>query len=383
MRKTAILLTALYFCLIPGAYAFDSDQIQIHGFISQGYLKSAEHDFWYTETKDGTFQFNEMGINFIAMPMDDLRLGIQFLARDFGEIGNNEVEVDWAYGDYRFRNWLGIRAGLLKRPHGLYNQSRDIDAARTGIFLPLGVYPEVSREFFLSTKGIGIYGILPGNLSYEFQYGTISVDNDDGIVKQANTMLGSTTESIETDYVVAGMLRWDTPLSGLALAVTAFRLGDNVMNTNIGKVCVSRYDEYVYSLEYVYEDLTISAEYRNNPVEIVLNDTMKLVDGEVTEGYHITGAYRFTDWFELGMGYSELYGDKGDRGGDRYKKMGQPEAKAWRKVLSLSTRFDINDYWIFKLEGNYMNGLEGVTSDLGDDPSEDWFILGAKMTFSF
>ncbi len=43
-----------------------------------------------------------------------LRVGVQFLSRDLGETGNNEVEVDWAYGDYRFRNWLGIRAGKMK-----------------------------------------------------------------------------------------------------------------------------------------------------------------------------------------------------------------------------------------------------------------------------
>ena len=30
-----------------------------------------------------------------------------------------------------------------------------------------------------------------------------------------------------------------------------------------------------------------------------------------------------------------------------------------------------------------MNGLEGVTIGLSDDPSEDWFLFAAKISFTF
>jgi len=46
-------------CLAGTAHAFDPDMIQIHGFVSQGYLKSSEYDFWRAETEDGTFQFKD------------------------------------------------------------------------------------------------------------------------------------------------------------------------------------------------------------------------------------------------------------------------------------------------------------------------------------
>lgn len=382
MKQIGIFCFALYLSTIVNAFAFDSDNIQLHGFISQGYLKSSKHDFWYTPTKDGTFQFNEIGINIITEPVDNLRLGIQLMSKDMGELGNNEVGMDWAYGDYRFRNWLGVRAGLMKRPYGLYNQSRDIDAARTGIFLPTAVYPDVSRDFFLATQGVGIYGILPGNLSYEFQYGVVPLDIDDGIVKQVESLLGIKTKSVENDSVIAFMLRWDTPLSGLALAFSGFSLGDTVSETDIGQITTTRYDVYVPSLEYEFEDFSFSAEYRHYTLEMNLKNSV-IIDNRISEMYHATGAYRFTDWFELGLGYSVAYPDKDDKDGDNFKEKGQSAAKAWRKDLALSTRFDINDYWTFKLEGHYMNGLDGVTSDLSDDPSSDWFLFAAKTTFSF
>lgn len=39
------------------------DNVAIHGFVSQGYLKSNANNF-LTETDSGSFQYNDMGINF-------------------------------------------------------------------------------------------------------------------------------------------------------------------------------------------------------------------------------------------------------------------------------------------------------------------------------
>jgi hypothetical protein len=58
------------------------------------------------------------------------------------------------------------------------------------------------------------------------------------------------------------------------------------------------------------------------------------------------------------------------------------EPRSWRKDLALSTRFDINDSWIVKLEGHWMNGLFGV-SNHDDDPDENSFLGALKVIFSF
>ena len=80
----------------------------------------------------------------------------QFLARDIGDFGNDEIYIDDALADWRYQDWLGFRAGKMKRPGGLYNKSRDIDTARTFILLPTGQYNEVLREAQMATKGVGI-----------------------------------------------------------------------------------------------------------------------------------------------------------------------------------------------------------------------------------
>ncbi|MEZ4526471.1 MAG: hypothetical protein R2941_11180, partial [Desulfobacterales bacterium] len=55
------------------ANAFELGDIEIHGFISQGYLLS-DHNNYMADTEDGTFQFNETGISFGTELLDQLRV---------------------------------------------------------------------------------------------------------------------------------------------------------------------------------------------------------------------------------------------------------------------------------------------------------------------
>jgi hypothetical protein len=191
-KKIVFLLSFLLFasyCSVSLAMEFDMlDNVDIHGFISQGYLKSTDNNF-LAKTEDGTSQFNEMGINFSTDVTERLRMGVQIFARDMGTIGNNELILDWAVADYRFRDWLGLRAGNMKLVNGLYNETRDIDMIRTNIFLPQSVYNESWRESSTLIQGIGVYGEVPmglvGSLSYDGQYGTINMAPDKGAARLA------------------------------------------------------------------------------------------------------------------------------------------------------------------------------------------------------
>lgn len=117
-------------------FAWDDDFF-ISGFVSQGYLVTSENDYIVHNSRDGNFEFNEAALNVSIMPSDRRRVGMQLMARDFGQLGNNNLYLDWAYGDYRWRDCLGFRAGKVKLPMGFYNQGREIDMLRTSIFLPV------------------------------------------------------------------------------------------------------------------------------------------------------------------------------------------------------------------------------------------------------
>lgn len=380
MRIVIIALITTLFGIIGNAAAWEMNKVKIHGFISQGFLMTDQNDFYYAQTSDGTFQFNEMGINFASELSDNLRVGVQFLSRDLGELGNNEVTVDWAFGDYRHRNWLGIRAGKIKRPFGLYNRIRDIDAARTNIFLPLMVYDDIPRETYLATTGVGIYGYLPGGISYEAQYGTVQMDTDGGAARNMANISQNRISDIKADESYTAYAEWETPLEGLTLAGTVFDYPATTAKIPQGEMKFTA-TFYLASAAYSRGKFSFAAEYRYTPYKYVINDTFTMID-QTAESWYASVSYRLADWFTLGAYYGELYINKDDRNGDDSKKIGLPRASVWRKDLALTTRFDINDYWIFKLEGHLMNGLAQVTSPL-NQASEDWFLFAAKLTFTF
>jgi hypothetical protein len=367
--------------------AVEQAGIEIHGFISQGFLWSDRNNYLSAKTEDGSFEFNEIGINFIKELNDRLRVGTQFFSRDLGRAGNNEIIVDWAYGDYRWKDWLGIRVGLMKMPYGLYNENRDQDMLRTSVFLPQSVYPEIDRDYYTRMWGIGIYGSVFlnrfGTLSYRGQIGTYNPNSDNsglGIILEQYGKL----KQIETGVQYNGSLQWDTPVKGLRLGVTGFMGNDLTLEatTNAGtdismdgKVWAT-----VYSSEYIWEKLTVAAAYRlqHNRMAYILNPDF------YTEGYYLSASYRFTDWLEVGSCYSVLYPDRNDKKGNSYEKIGGKDFQAWQKDFAVSTRFDINEYWLLKLEAHAVDGAAGLPiSDNSDGFDRRSFLFAAKLTFSF
>ena len=353
-------------CIVSASWsalAFELDQIQIHGFVSQGYLRSDEYDYLVNDMKEGSFEFNESGFNVMSNLSSRLRVGIQLLSRDLGDSGNNKVTIDWAFGDYRYRNWLGVRCGQFARAFGLYNQSRDIDATRNGIFLPGSVYHESNRLSQKSMKGVAVYGVLPGAFEYEIQYGTLDPEFQES--SSADTQVANDT------YVLHA--RWNAPIDGLVLvgSFDTFSLSTTSTVDEVDVTSTVELEKWVAGIEYIRGELTCAAEY-----------TERTMSGRTVAGYYGLLTYRLNDLVELGTVYSTLYMDKDDKDGDSYAQQGLPRALAWNKDLSMTARFDLSESWVAKLEGHWINGLIGI-SDYGDDPSEDGFMLAAKVTFSF
>ncbi len=391
--KKAIIITVLSIFFSGTVFAVEFGEVDIHGFISQGFLQSDDHKFYFADTDDGTYEFNEFGINFATDLTDNLRLGMQLLARDLGSLGNDKVNVDWAYADYRFRNWLGLRVGKIKKPSGIFNQSRDVDAARTCIFLPSSMYNDAYRDAQLGNKGFGIYGTLPGHVDYQIAYGIFDLPKDSAVVTVVSANMGGLEpSSIMVDNTFAGQLLWSTPLDGLRIGGSAgnykFTLDYMVplppTYTSVMPVeLIVKGDLIIGSIEYTYDNFMFTAEYRVQSSEFVTNGTA--APETDAEDYYVMVSYRFTDLFELGAYYSVHYGDKDDKDGDD-RPAGDFKEEAWLKDFTLTGRFDINEYWIFKLEGHLMDGLSDVDFSESDDPADpdpDWYMFAAKLSYSF
>lgn len=393
-RNLVITLLSLLLC-VPCSTAMDLSEIDIHGFVSQGFLLSKENNYLSVETTEGSFQFNELGINFGKTLTDDLRIGIQFFSRDLGRTGNNVVEIDWAFGDYHWRDWLGFRAGLLRVPQGLYNESRDQDMLRTPILLPQSVYPELIRDYYTRLWGIGIYGNLfsnfIGNFSYKLMAGEYDPDiENSGLAIDISARMGQTVEEFHHGIIYAAGLVWDTPLEGLRVGATGLLMNDIETKTRPpeGEPLFHDVEQLwtVYSVEYTRNDLKIAAEYRLRHLEISMSKGgPAYYSNEIdSEGYYISASYRLNDWLELGSYYSIFYPDKDDRNGDSYVRNSENDYQAWLKDFALSSWFTINESWSVKIEGHTIDGAGDLFSAHNPDGLDRHdFLFAAKTTFNF
>ena len=361
-----IVVLTLHFCLSGMVQAFENEDIMIHGFLSQGYLKSDKNNY-LGNSEDGSYEFNEVGINFTVPITEALRFGVQFFSRDLGDFGNNDFQVDWAFLDYRWQDYAGFRSGKIKIPFGLYNRHRDADMLRTAILLPQSVYNEAYREMIISFQGASLYGMInfgqAGYLDYEVFTGT--------------TDLGVYSE-YEFDKLQGGLLVWNTPVSGLRFATTYMQADGKAIDTLDLDVSPVQ----VYSTEFERGPLLISAEYSNIVAEV---EGVKIMDAE---GWYAGFSWQVWDWIETGITYSEYYPYSYDKKGKNWEAIGSPDYYAWQKDTTFSLRFNISEWWAVKLEAHLMNGVallddypSIVEERLGAD--RDWTLYALKTSLTF
>ena len=399
MRKIMFTMAAL-FLIHRSAYSYDLSFLEIHGFASPGYIVSSNNNY-IAQTEDGSFQFNEFGINFATTVKDDIYIGLQLLSRDMGTVGNNDVKLNWGLIDYQWRDELGFKLGQIKLPHGLYNDTRDYDMLRTAILLPQSIYNEISRDTYDSYTGTGVYGNLSlgqgGLLGYEFFLGKTEIPSDGGISRIINSE-DIKLISADMDYIAGNRLKWQTPLTGLTLAASFYQMDASFKTEAVNAPVITNLDRpetrsVIFSCEYIAGNLTAAAEYNMlKSDQTVTIDMSRLGRPDPPpfkmkidqEGYYGSLSYRFTDWFEAASYYSVYYYDKNDRGGNKMIAQGKPDFKAWQKDTAFSARFDINEYWLVKLEFHLMDGDVLCTElDNPDGYDKNWTLFAIRTTFSF
>jgi hypothetical protein len=353
--------------------------VELHGFVSQGFLLTTSNDY-LADSDQGSFEFSEAALNATVALTDRLRTGMQLFARDLGPIGDYRATFDWFYLDYHWEDWLGVRAGRVKLPFGLYNDTSDVDAARISVLLPQSTYPTENRDFLLSLTGAELYGWIDlaaaGALEYRLNAGTIFLDFEN----QAGNPI--TVLDLKIPYIVGGRVLWETPLDGLRVggSVQALRLETELLSpmspmpvsVDIPAVL------WVASAEYMMQDTLVAAEYGRWHVRAESSDPMVFPESKtVSERAYALVTQRLQPWLTPGVYYSILFPDVDDREG---RERQQHDA-------ALFARFDVNPHWIVKLEGHYLHGTAALSPTLNGRPREelepDWGLFLLKTTAYF
>lgn len=394
--------------------------LYVRGFVSQGYLNSSHNNYLVSDSRDGSAEFHEAAVSLQAFPEERLRVGLQFLARDFGEVGNNDVLIDWAYADYQWQDYLGVRLGKFKTTQGLYGQGRDVDMLRPTVLLPQAVYNEDHRDFILGVEGLGFYGNVPlgeaGGLDYEIYGGTLNVPDPDAgfwhnIFAQAGeeaarlAELESPTARVRFDGVVApdvrfdwlygGSLRWNCPVSGLSLGVSGLtgrfdmtsRLQYSILDESVlpYPVVLNNFMEYRGDLG---RSVVFSAEWSRDDVTLAAELAQEQVNGQISEGYYLQASIHARERTTLTAYYSRYVRDKNDASGNGAIAFGYPDYVAWQNDICAAVRHDATEHLVLKAEYHVIDGMGLLTPALNelDDPDAYkrwWSFMAAKATIHF
>lgn len=448
MRKIRVLgsivLLALFYPYVVSAS--DMGTVNINGFVSQGYLNSDDNNV-FGDTEGGTTEFNEFGLTFNTLLSDKLRAGAQILSRDLGDVGNNEVDLDWGFADYHYTDALGLRLGKVKLPMGLYNEGRDSDFLRNMVFLPQSIYDETKRELLVAYQGAGLYGNLSagswGDIDYHGFYGAISF-SDDAPLNSALTQNGTFTLrsnlgpvlvpahtpdfgggpagqalaqqyvqnisledlEIQNDYIAGISFIFNTALDGLRVGASYLAVKNDLsFTTNVSidptidptqafqvfttedlTGSLENSSTMVGSLEYMFSDFVFAVEYAETEREQAFNGFEGV--NATSKSYYGMLAYSISDKLALSVLYDVYYSDKDDKDGTQFVAANPAQRKdfmTWRKDLGIGIRYDVNYNWTLKAEYHDVNGTGLFMNVVNDiaDLEEDWSYFALKASFNF
>jgi hypothetical protein len=222
----------------PAGHAANVGGIAIHGSLSATASESSVLNA-LGDTKD------KLNLNLIDIILNSthrfdngLRIGGQVFAYKLG--GYKDLTLDFASADYSFSRQFGVRVGRNKLPHGLYNDSQDLDAVRTFASLPLAFYPRTLRATVAALDGVSLYGNLglgrAGGLDYQvFAGAKEAISGADHPIMRSNSY-GLTKASKWTfgDGAHGASVFWNPPVDGLKVGYSILRMLNSKITAVLG-----------------------------------------------------------------------------------------------------------------------------------------------------
>jgi len=373
-----LLLIFLCSCALS-LHAQDLAGIEIHGFATQGFLYSSHNNYLSMQSSSGSLQWTDGAVSFTDLLTDNLRVGIQLHMYQLGELGGPNIQVDWASGGYKVNDRLGFRAGKVKTPLGLFNDSQDVDSIFLWILLPQSSYPVDNKSFYLSHVGGEVYGNLAlgrraGELQYRGYAGHVYLDLTGGYLKESANH-GLVFTSAPGGKVYGGDLRWQAPLRGLTIGSSALVQAVDGKGP-IGTDHISPFFVNAQYAQFEKGKFYIAGEYKRSPLNVILTVGPAVIPIPLdVRSWFAMGSYRVGRKFQLGAHYSHYVN----------KSLDTNLPANYSKDWVVSGRYDFNSYFYGKIEGHFLHGTAlgyyDSTNPNGLKPNSN--MLATRIGFSF
>jgi hypothetical protein len=380
-RLFAVIAVAFAIATAASGQGFNTGNLQIHGFATQSFVRSNGNNYLGMDSSARSTDWTEAAINVNDQVSDKLRVGAQFHLTRLGAFGGDLPSVDWALGDYSFKQWLGVRAGKVKIKWGLYNDTQDADPNYLWSLLPESVYGIDIRATNLSQYGVELYGRVPlgegmGNLDYSAYYGDYFFSTSDGSMATFSQQ-GLTFANPPGGKTPGFDLRWATPLKGLKIGGSLMKYdatGNLINGTYVQPPAFwpTYYAEYHHKRLFAAWQYVKLVQYQT----VTLTGTAPSTSGADSRAWFAMAGYHLTDKLQLGTYYTRYL----------MASAGDPTNPAnYFHDAVVSGRYDINPNFYAKVEGHFIDGnaLGFYTLDNPNGFMPRTNLLVAKLGFSF
>ncbi len=375
--------------LAQSSFRLGEKEVQVHGSIQQGFVFSSGNNFLTMNTRDGSGAMTDGAFNVGSQLTQKLRVGAQVYSRNIGDLGNGQLQIDWAFADYKVNSAFGVRAGKVKTALGLYNDTQDMEFLHTWALLPQGVYPLDLRSVTIAHVGADAYGRLllnkAGSLQYTV-YGGLIQDDAKGGYRYGIEDQGMRFTSGISSSGIGFDTRWTAPIEGLTAGYSLLQAKTDVEVSVptapfpiFVDIPVAR-RQAVFG-EYQHDKVRFAAEWRQESMEQRLTPAIAPDATITTRGWFGSGSYRLNDRLELGAYHSRHVPD-----------VSLPSAAADNHIRdnAITGRVDLNGFWHVKVEGHFIDGNGNLSyargfylrsNPTGFTPQTKMLVIRTGVTF--
>ena len=350
--------------------------LQMHGFLSQGWVWTSDNDF-FGDSQDGSFDYTELGVNASWHIPDNLLFSGQILSRRAGQGDDGDLQIDYAFVDYGLPfdelGRAGVRVGRVKNAFGFYNQTRDVIFTRPGILLPQSVYFDRTRDLSLSSDGLYLYAekfTESGGFYLDIGAGQVQVGEQE---LETATFATEVPGEFDSDVSYVARLLYESPGAAFRAALSYARVELDYQPASQFDLLPGtlQFEPWIASLQYNTEYWSLTGEYGRRKIRLA--DFGSPIDTDFTsEYYYLQANYRITPEWDVMVRYDNLIADVNDPDGSRFAEtnpFGLPSygqfARDWTLGLNWSPMSDLT----VRTEFHHIDGTGWIPTLDNTDPT--------------
>jgi len=370
------------------------DDVQVHGFLSQGFIRT-DHNNFFGDSESGSFDFTEIGVNASVRPLPSLLLTGQILSRNAGEMYDFTPQVDYALANWAFVNredyTFSLSLGRQKNPIGLFNETRDVASTRPGIFVPQAVYFDKVRNLVLASDGVGLNGDWftdAGVLQANMMFGTMQVDTN---VEYAY-LGGDFPGTLKADGPsLLGRVGFEDAAGEWQLAVSGVYSEMQYDAAPVSPLQDGSTDFYywVLSAQYAHDNWSVTGEYAWEPITWS-GYGAALPDRKLTGvGWYLQGDYDLRHDLSVMLRYESALADKDDPKGLRASAASGgflPPFAMYTHTWATGLRWDVNPKLMLRFEYQRSTGthvLSGRENPIPAGLEKEWQLFSVLASYRF